>query len=67
MVMTLEYSSPAWLHDVIVVTRGDRAEHEQKFFDVLKKNWKMPDTEQAKECGLGTKSTKWESCRTKQK
>ena len=31
---TLEYSTPAWLDDIIVVTRGDRKEHEKKLFDV---------------------------------
>ena len=34
---TLEYCTPAWLDDVIVVTRGDREDHEKKLFDVLKK------------------------------
>ena len=34
---TLEYSTPAWLDDIIVVTRGDRTEHEKKLFDVLRK------------------------------
>ena len=34
---TLEYSTPAWLDNIIVVTRGDRKEHENKLFDVLKK------------------------------
>ena len=34
---TLEYSTPAWLDDIIVVTRGDRKEHEKKLFDVIKK------------------------------
>ena len=33
----LEYSTPAWSDDIIVVTRGDRTEHEKKLFDVLKK------------------------------
>ena len=33
----MEYSTPAWLDDIIVVTRGDRKEHENKLFDVLKK------------------------------
>ena len=32
---TLEYSTPAWLDDIIVVTRGDRKEHETKLFDIL--------------------------------
>ena len=34
---TLEYSTPAWLDDIIVVTRRDRTEHEKKLFDVLRK------------------------------
>ena len=34
---TLEYCTPAWLDDIIVVTRGDRKENEKKLFDVLKK------------------------------
>ena len=34
---TLEYSTPAWLDDIIVVTRGDRKENENILFDVLKK------------------------------
>ena len=33
---TLEYSTPAWLDDIIIVTRGDRTEHEKKLFDVLR-------------------------------
>ena len=34
---TLEYCTPAWLDDIIVVTRGDQKDHEKKLFDVLKK------------------------------
>ena len=34
---TLEYSPPAWLDDKIVVTRGNKQEHEKKIFDVLSK------------------------------
>ena len=33
----LEYFTPAWLDDIIVVTRGDRKEHEKKLFGFLKK------------------------------
>ena len=33
----LEYSTPAWLDDILVVTRGDQKEHEKKLFDELKK------------------------------
>ena len=32
---TLENSTTAWLDDMIVVTRGDRNEHQNKLFDVL--------------------------------
>ena len=34
---TSEYSTPAWLDDLIVVTKGDRIEHDKKLFDMLKK------------------------------
>ena len=34
---TLEYCTPAWLDDIIVVTRGSRQDHEKKLFDVLNK------------------------------
>ena len=33
----MEYSKPAWLDDIKVVTQGARKEHEKKLFDVLKK------------------------------
>ena len=33
----MEFCTPAWLDDTIVVTRGDRKDHEKKLFDVLKK------------------------------
>ena len=34
---TLEYCTPAWLDDIIVVTRGNKQDHEKKLFDVLTK------------------------------
>ena len=34
---TLEYSTPAWLDDIITVTRGSKQEHEKKLFDILNK------------------------------
>ena len=34
---TLEYSTPVWLGDLIVVTRGSRLDHGKKIFDVLNK------------------------------
>ena len=32
---TLEYCTPAWLDDTIVVTRGNKQDHEKNLFDVL--------------------------------
>ena len=34
---TLEYCTPAWLDDIIVVTRGNKQDHEKKLFDILNK------------------------------
>ena len=34
---TLEYCTPAWPGDIIVVTRKDRKDYEKKLFDVLRK------------------------------
>ena len=34
---TLEYCTPAWLDDIVVVTRGDKPKHDKKLFDVLNK------------------------------
>ena len=34
---TLEYCTPAWLNDIIVVTQGNKQDHEKKLFDVLNK------------------------------
>ena len=34
---TLEWSTPAWLIVIIVVTQGNREEQEQKLIDVLSK------------------------------
>ena len=32
---TFEYSTPACLDDIIIVTRGNKQEHEKKLFDIL--------------------------------
>ena len=32
-----EYCTPAWLDDIIIVTRGGEQDHEKKLFDVLDK------------------------------
>ena len=34
---TLEYSTPAWLDYIIIVTRRSKQEHEKKLFDILNK------------------------------
>ena len=34
---TLEYSTAAWLDDIIIVPRGSKQEHEKKLFDILEK------------------------------
>ena len=34
---SLEYCTPAWLDDIIVVTRGSKQDHENKLFDVPNK------------------------------
>ena len=34
---TLENCTPAWLDDIIVVTRRNEEEHEKTLFDVLRK------------------------------
>ena len=34
---TLGYCTPAWLDDIIIVTRGNKQDHEKKLFDVLNK------------------------------
>ena len=34
---TLEYCTPTWLDDIIIVTRGSKQDHEKKPFDVLDK------------------------------
>ena len=56
---TLEYSTPAWLDDIIVVTRGDREEHEKKLFDVLKKLEDAGYRASERKSEFFLKSTKW--------
>ena len=34
---TLEYCTPAWLDDIVVVTRGNKQDHEKKLFDIPNK------------------------------
>ena len=55
----LEYSRPAWLDDIIVVTRGDRTEHEKKLFDVLKKLQDAGYRASQRKSEFFLKKTKW--------
>ena len=56
---TLEYSTPAWLDDIIVVTRGNKQEHEKKLFDVLSKLEKAGYRASKRKSELFLKQTKW--------
>ena len=56
---TLEYSTPAWLDDIIVVTRGDRTQHEKKLFDVLKKLQDAGYRASERKSEFFLKKTKW--------
>ena len=56
---TLEYFTPAWLDDTIVVTRGDRAEHEKKIFDILEKLENVGYRASEKKSDFFSNKTKW--------
>ena len=56
---TLEYSTPAWLDDIIVVTRGSRQEHEKKLFNVLSKLEKAGNRASKRKSEVSLKQTKW--------
>ena len=56
---TLEYSTPAWLDDIIVVTRGSRQEHAKKLFNVLSKLEKAGYRASKMESEFFLKQTKW--------
>ena len=56
---TLEYSTPAWLDDIIVVTRGNKQEHEKKLFDVLSKLEKTGYRASKRKSEIFLKRTKW--------
>ena len=55
----LEYSTPAWLDDIIVVTRGNKQEHEKKLFDVLSKLEKAGYRASKRKSEFFLKQTKW--------
>ena len=56
---TLEYCTPAWLDDIIVVTRGSKQDHEKKLFDVLDKLEKAGYRASKKKSEFFMKETKW--------
>ena len=56
---TLEYCTPAWLDDIIVVTRGNKQDHEKKLFDVLNKLEKAGYRASKKKSEFFMNETKW--------
>ena len=56
---TLEYCTPAWLDDIIVVTRGNKQDHEKKLFDVLNKLEKTGYRASKKKSEFFMIETKW--------
>ena len=55
----LEYCTPAWLDDIIVVTRGDQKDHEKKLFDVLRKLENAGYRANEKKSELSQNKMKW--------
>ena len=55
----LEYSIPALLDDIIVVTRGNKQEHKKKLFDVLSKLEKAGYRAGKRKYEFSLKRTKW--------
>ena len=56
---TLEYCTPAWLDDIIIVTRGSKQDHEKKLFDVLDKLEKAGYRASKKKSEFFMKETEW--------
>ena len=56
---TLGYCTPAWLDDIIIVTRGNKQDHEKKLFDVLNKLEKAGYRASKKKSEFFMKQTKW--------
>ena len=55
---TLGYCTPAWLEDIIIVTRGHKQDHEKKLFDVLNKLEKAGYRASKKKSEFSMKQTK---------
>ena len=56
---TLEYCTPAWLDDIIIVTRGNKQDHDKKLFDVLNKLEKAGYRASKKKSEFFMKQTNW--------
>ena len=56
---TLKYCTPAWLDDIIVVTRGNKQDNEKKLFDVLNKLEKAGYRASKKKSEFFMNETKW--------
>ena len=56
---TLEYCTPAWLDDIIAITRGSKQDHEKKLFDVLNKLEKAGYRESKRKSEFFINQTKW--------
>ena len=56
---TLEYCTPAWLDDIIVVTRGNKQDHEEKLFDILNKLEKAGYRASKRKSEFFMNRTKW--------
>ena len=56
---TLGYCTLAWLDDIIIVTRGNKQDHEKKLFDVLNKLEKAGYRASKKKSVFFMKQTKW--------
>ena len=56
---TLEYCTPAWLDDIIVVTRGKKQDHEKKLFVILNKLEKAGYRASKRKAEFFMNRTKW--------
>ena len=55
----IEYCTPAWLDDIIVVTRGNEQDHEKKLFDILNKLEKDGNKASKRNSEFFMNRTKW--------
>ena len=56
---TLGYCTPAWLDDIIVVSREDKQDHEEMLFHILNKLEKVGYRASRKKSGFFMNRTKW--------